>query len=120
MGTRIHHLSNIILLGLLPVAFIGEPTFQFPVDCVLGTVIPLHAHIGMNSVISDYVPKVLRSTNPLTTFSHLILLAFCRVGILGLSVTAFIGLTQLNFSGPGITACVKALWRSPKAEETPK
>lgn len=61
MGTKVHHLTNILLLGLAPVAFLGHPSVSFPVDCILGTVIPIHAHIGLNSVISDYVPKALRS-----------------------------------------------------------
>lgn len=61
MGTKVHHLTNIILFGLAPVALIGDSSVAFPVDCIIGTVIPIHAHIGLNSVISDYVPKALRS-----------------------------------------------------------
>jgi hypothetical protein len=63
LATRIYHSANLLLLGLFPLALIGEPNIQFPIDCILGTVIPLHAHVGMNSVISDYVPKMLRSKN---------------------------------------------------------
>ncbi len=37
-----------------------------------------------------------------------------RWGVLGLTTIAFLGLTKLNITGPGITATVKQLWTKPK------
>ena len=47
----------------------------------------------------------------------LIYLALCRVGVLGLTLTALVGLAQLNFEGPGVSASIKALWKAPKPKE---
>ena len=64
IGTKVHHLANILLLGLTPIAlFSGPSMLSLPVDVTLGVLIPVHAHIGINYVISDYIPKALRG-NP--------------------------------------------------------
>ena len=34
-----------------------SPTVAMPVDLALTALIPLHAHVGMNFVITDYGPK---------------------------------------------------------------
>lgn len=86
------------LLGLLPVAMFFSPSVvSVPVDLTLGVVIPVHAHIGMNHVISDYVPK---SQQPLA-----------RLGWLGVTAVMFLGLLRTNIEGPGITETVKTIWR---------
>merc|ERR1740121_428529 len=51
----------------------------------LALAFPLHGHIGMNYVLSDYVPKFFGK--------------------------AVLGLTKLNLEGPGITGTLKALWK---------
>ena len=36
---------------------------NMPVDLALGVIFPLHAHIGMNWIISDYVPPAMRGSS---------------------------------------------------------
>lgn len=36
-----------------------------------------------------------------------------RVGVLGMSVVTYLGITKLNLAGPGLTATVKGLWAKP-------
>jgi succinate dehydrogenase hydrophobic anchor subunit len=64
-GTKVHHLANLLLLGLFPVAVLSDNSsmIALPIDLALGFLVPIHAHIGINYVISDYVPKAMRSTN---------------------------------------------------------
>ena len=35
---------------------------SLPVDLTLGVLFPVHSHIALNYVISDYVPKAIRTT----------------------------------------------------------
>jgi succinate dehydrogenase (ubiquinone) membrane anchor subunit len=58
---------------------------------------PIHAHIGLNFVISDYVPKASRAP--------------ARYALLGVTALTMLGLLKLNLSGHGITETYKSLWR---------
>jgi len=83
------------------VAFVLSPSkLNMPVDLALGVALPLHGHIGMNYVITDYATKMFGSSarGPARV---------CMAGITGITM---IGLTKLNVSGPGITETVKSLW----------
>ena len=54
-----YHQSGYALVALTPVAFILSPSWlNFPVDLALGVIFPVHSHIAINYVITDYVPKV--------------------------------------------------------------
>ena len=54
-----YHQSGYALVGLTPLAFILSPSWlNFPVDLALGVIFPVHSHIAINYVITDYVPKV--------------------------------------------------------------
>ncbi len=68
-----------------------------PVDVVLGLLFPFHAHVGMNYVISDYVPKAFRTV--------------ARAGLFGVTTMTVLGLAKLNFQGEGLTETLKKLWR---------
>ena len=62
VGTKYYHLSNTALLVAAPLALLVSPSpLTFPIDLFLGVAFPLHAHIGFNYIISDYVPKASRS-----------------------------------------------------------
>ena len=74
-----------------------------PIDYMLAIVVPFHSHVGLSHVITDYVPKAMRT--------------MARSGLIGVSVIMFGGLMKLNVSGPGVTETVKALWRTPKNKE---
>ena len=103
IATKVYHYSTLATLGLTPLAFLLSPSsFCFPVDLALGVVFPVHAHIGMNYVITDYIPKLFG--NAARGPSRIIM-----CGITGLTT---LGLVKLNVEGPGITGALKALWRS--------
>ena len=93
-----YHWTNLGLLGLTPVALFFSPSgVSVPVDFALGLIFPIHAHIGMNNVISDYVPKSSQM--------------LARVAWLGATGIMFLGLLRVNIEGPGITETVKTIWR---------
>ena len=93
-----YHQGAIILAVLAPAAFMISPSpYNMPIDLTLGFIFPLHAHVGLNAVISDYVPKVLQTT--------------ARVGLLGVTGVTLLGLLKLNVMGPGLTESIKSLWR---------
>lgn len=95
------HKSALALMGLAPVAFLFSPSSaNFPVDLLLGIVIPFHSHVGLSHVVTDYAPKAMRTA--------------ARVSLLGCTTLLFAGLLKLNISGVGITETIKALWREPK------
>ena len=98
MGTKVYHYTSMGLLALTPVAIVASPSvLNVPIDLIIGFLIPLHSHIGLNYVVSDYVPKALRTV--------------ARASVLGLSVIMAAGLLKINLHGVGITETVKHLWR---------
>lgn len=66
-------------------------------DILLGVIFPAHAHVAMNYVVSDYVPKAARSV--------------ARMGLLGVTIITAAGLLKLNLTGPGLTETLKSMWR---------
>lgn len=98
IGTKYFHMSALALMALVPTAIAYSPSsLNTPVDLLLGLVIPFHSHVGMNGVVSDYVPKAYRT--------------LARSSVLGATVLMTLGFLRLNISGPGITETVKSLWR---------
>merc|ERR1719164_33555 len=85
---RLMHKTNIVCMALTPVVFILPDILPASMgglttigNVILGVVFPLHGHIGMAGVLSDYVPKVSKS---LLGPSRLVLAGFTTVTILGL------------------------------------
>ncbi|EWM21298.1 succinate dehydrogenase subunit 4 [Nannochloropsis gaditana] len=104
VGTKFYHLSNTALLVAAPLAlFLSPSPLTFPLDLFLGVAFPVHGHIGINYIISDYVP---RASRPLA-----------RYVLLGATTVTVLGLLKLNLSGPGLTETYKSLWRAEKKEE---
>jgi succinate dehydrogenase (ubiquinone) membrane anchor subunit len=101
---QLHHKINIALMGLTPVALVAGGGLQTGLDLILGIVLPLHGHIGMNQVVTDYAKKIggKGAIGP------------SRMGLAVLTGTTMLGLLKLNLSGPGLTETVKSFWR-PKA-----
>jgi succinate dehydrogenase (ubiquinone) membrane anchor subunit len=94
---KFYHGSMVALAVLTPVSFALAPSpMNQPIDLALGVLYPVHGHVGLNYVISDYVPKAFRTA--------------ARVSLLGFTVATVAGLTQLNLQGPGMTQTVKNLW----------
>src|SRR5690606_14978118 len=102
LAKEIYHKLNFGIAALLPIAFVAPSALSTPIDLVLSFALPLHGHIGMNYVISDYVPKHMRR--------------MARAGVLGVSLLMAAGLLKLSF-GPGITKSLKNLWEPKKAEQ---
>mmetsp|Transcript_5202 Transcript_5202/g.14922 ORF Transcript_5202/g.14922 Transcript_5202/m.14922 type:complete len:128 (+) Transcript_5202:215-598(+) len=99
---KMYDYSHYALAGLVPVAALGGEgnTLISLTDLALGVALPIHAHIGLNGILSDYVPPRY--------------LGASRWGVLASSAIVFVGLQKLNLSGPGITKTVKSLWHSPE------
>eukprot|EP00904_Undaria_pinnatifida_P004800 jgi/Undpi1/144/HiC_scaffold_1.g00143.m1 len=104
LGTKLYHAVNLVILTGVPAVIATSPSaLTMPLDVVLGLAMPLHAHIGMNYVISDYVPKPFRWQ--------------ARGAMLVASTVAALGLLKLNLTGPGMTETLKSTWRTPKVLE---
>lgn len=102
---KLYHYVNLALLGATPVAFAVSPSpLTLPLDLFLGVAFPVHAHIGMNCVISDYAKKFFGSAA----------VGPARVGMLGVTTITTLGLLRLNLQGPGLIETIKGLWRKPK------
>ncbi|KAK9833180.1 hypothetical protein WJX74_009450 [Apatococcus lobatus] len=101
---RVYENSHIALAALpLAAPFLKEGSAPYQgLDLALGVAIPVHSHIAINSVVSDYVPKGFKGTT--------------RWVMLGTTGIALAGLLKLNIQGPGIIATVKQLWK----KEQPK
>jgi len=98
-----NHKLNWICLGLPPLALILSPSaLNLPIDLAMGVLIPIHAHISGNGVITDYAHKITkarwwdRSLRGMLATSTLLTIA---------------GLLIVNIQGPGLTETVKSLWR---------
>lgn len=99
---QIYHKVNWALLGLTPAAFAFSPSMlNLPIDLGLAVAFPLHAHVAMNCVITDYVPK----------FFGKAAVGPARVVMAGMTGLTALGLLKLTVTGPGITETVKSLWR---------
>ena len=104
LSTKMYHYTVYGSVALFPVALVLSPSvINIPVDVALGFVFPIHAHIGMNYVISDYVPKGLRPA--------------ARTGWLAVTAITVLGLLKLNLFGDGMTESVKSMFRDVSPEE---
>ena len=72
-----------------------------PFDLLIGIALPMHGHIGMNLVATDYVGKIAgkAAVGPF------------RMGMAAVTGATMLGLLKLNLTGPGITESVKSFWR---------
>lgn len=102
-AAKFYHRSALVLAALTPVAFIMPSWVNLPIDLTLGVLFPVHSHIALNYVISDYVPKAIRTT--------------ARVTLFGATVVTLMGILKLNLAGPGLTQTLTALWRGKKTEK---
>ena len=94
-------------MALTPLAFgLSSSPFILPLDVVRGVALPFHAHVGLNYVITDYVPKVSHS---LTTPARVVMLVATGCTVLGIA--------KLNFMGEGLTNTVLGLWRGDKKKD---
>jgi succinate dehydrogenase (ubiquinone) membrane anchor subunit len=100
---RLYGKSHVALAGLVP-ASLAAPAGSAPAkvaDVGLALAIPLHSHVGLNYVVSDYVPRALQLP--------------VRVGVAGVTGVMVLGLLKLSLAGPGVGGTIKRLWRRPEA-----
>jgi succinate dehydrogenase (ubiquinone) membrane anchor subunit len=101
---KFYHKSVVALCVIAPVSFAMAPSeMTLPLDYAMGILFPLHFHVGMNYVITDYIPKAMRMP--------------ARLGLLGITLVTMGGLTKLNMEGDGFTHTVKKLWSDKPAEK---
>mmetsp|Transcript_8280 Transcript_8280/g.13409 ORF Transcript_8280/g.13409 Transcript_8280/m.13409 type:complete len:158 (-) Transcript_8280:1158-1631(-) len=94
----VFHKLNMGLMVLTPVAFLVAPTpLAMPVDIGLSLVIPLHAHIGMSWIFTDYLP----GQSPTGAL---------RMVMAGATCLAIIGLLKVSVTGDGLIGTLKATW----------
>ena len=72
------------------------------IDLGLAVALPVHSHIALNYVVSDYIPKPIRGP--------------ARYGVLMSTAVATLGLARLAMSEPGVTGTVKRLWSPAEAD----
>lgn len=99
---KAHHLSSYAMAVATPLAIVADKDgfLQRIADFGLALAIPVHMHIGMNALVTDYLPKAARGAG--------------RVGLLTATAFSTLGLLKLNLTGPGITQTVKGLWHKTK------
>ena len=101
---RIFHTSGIVLAFFTPLAFMPLPDPAVSaINISLGVLLPIHSHVGLNYVISDYVPKAVRGP--------------ARGLVLAITIITAAGLLKLNLQGPGLSNSIISLG-SKKTEAT--
>eukprot|EP01113_Clastostelium_recurvatum_P047388 TRINITY_DN8442_c0_g1_i2.p1 TRINITY_DN8442_c0_g1~~TRINITY_DN8442_c0_g1_i2.p1 ORF type:complete len:186 (-),score=51.62 TRINITY_DN8442_c0_g1_i2:71-592(-) len=92
-----YHMTSYLLLGLLPagIAFAHHPEVQY-IDYALLGLIPLHSHIGLDTVINDYCYEGTKK--PVKALLFL------------LTGATFYGLYKVNTEDVGISKGLRMLW----------
>merc|ERR1711907_527455 len=95
------HKTNMLAIGLTPIALVMPDNVGLTaINVFLGIAFPVHGHIGMHGVLTDYVPKISKG-----------MLGPARMALLGFTTVTVLGLLKLNLAGDGMTQSVKALWK---------
>ena len=99
---EVYHYTTYALAAGVPLALLFGAPVSSLADLTMTVAIPLHAHIGMRSVIVDYIwdPSKQRA-------------ALMAMG--ALTVLSAATLARLNLVDEGLSAGVKSLWVKPAA-----
>eukprot|EP00242_Pyramimonas_sp_CCMP2087_P006513 CAMPEP_0198209976 /NCGR_PEP_ID=MMETSP1445-20131203/18020_1 /TAXON_ID=36898 /ORGANISM="Pyramimonas sp., Strain CCMP2087" /LENGTH=100 /DNA_ID=CAMNT_0043883901 /DNA_START=126 /DNA_END=428 /DNA_ORIENTATION=+ len=99
-------MTSVAAAALVPLSIATSPNaLSMPVDLALAVALPIHSHIALNYVVSDYAQKI--SKHPACAGSM-------RLAVMGMTAVSILGLTKLTLNGKGVTGTLKELWR-PKA-----
>jgi len=94
---KIYHKSHYVSLGLIPLALLAHPSaLSLPLDVALSIALPVHAHIGMNWIFTDYVPGSPTGVP--------------RLALAAATALATLGLLKISIFGDGVVGTVKELW----------
>lgn len=97
-----HHYTSYFLAAGIPAALIlGSPVSTL-VDWTAAVALPLHMHIGMRSVIVDYVHDVITQRMALAALA-------------GVTVVTAVGLIKFNITDVGLTGAITELYTHQKA-----
>eukprot|EP00816_Leptocylindrus_hargravesii_P006173 CAMPEP_0196819178 /NCGR_PEP_ID=MMETSP1362-20130617/69357_1 /TAXON_ID=163516 /ORGANISM="Leptocylindrus danicus, Strain CCMP1856" /LENGTH=160 /DNA_ID=CAMNT_0042197563 /DNA_START=15 /DNA_END=497 /DNA_ORIENTATION=+ len=109
-GTQIHHHANTVLALIFPIMLVGsdpDTSFGQGLGVITSAYISVHSYIGLNYVITDYVPKVSKK-----------MVGPSRAVSLAISALTFAGLSKAAlYSQGGLPGVVKGLWNGKTAEE---
>ena len=114
-ATHVHHAMTMFLAVATPAVFMVPDSWTDGfVDKAFGILVAAnvsaHSWVGLNYVVTDYVPKVSKT-----------LLGPARIVTAGIGAITLFGLGKVAVTSPGgIKGCIKSLWspRPPiKAEE---
>lgn len=106
LATHIHHKMTAFLAVATPVYLLmPDTTTNDMVDKSIGTILAVnigaHSWIGLNYVVTDYVPKVTKA-----------LVGPARIVSAGIGAVTVVGLTKVSFNDKGgIKGVLKALWK---------
>ncbi|KAI9222058.1 CybS-domain-containing protein [Blastocladiella britannica] len=107
-GSRIHGSTHwtyerIASAALVPPLAFAMVAGAHPInDVALAVLLPIHGYMGMDTIVTDYVPKRKMGTlNTLATWA-------LRFGTVGLAY----GLWKINTEDVGVTEAFRRLWRA--------
>ena len=98
---NIFHKTSLSLLVITPIAFLVPQQMTMPFDILMAIAFPLHAHIGLNWIITDYLPGV----GPKGAL---------RYGLVGVTAVTLLGLLKVSTGKDGLVGTVKATWKGSK------
>lgn len=101
---RYFHQTGVALAILVPLAFQhSSEAVSIAANLAMTPIIGFHALVGMNNVVTDYIPKQFRTG--------------ARFMVLGSSLLIVLGGVALIFQGHSFTGLVGDLWKRPKKAE---
>lgn len=108
---EVYHYTSYGLAVGVPLAIVSSGSVTTAIDLAMGVVVPLHFHIGMRSVLVDYLVHV-GINDP----------SYQQIAMYGLGVLTLVtagALTRFNLADMGITAAVCRPWvkKAKKADE---
>ena len=104
---RAERIASMLTFGLIGAACYAPSQ---PIDIALGIVLPVHCHLGFDSIVTDYVPK---RKKPIL---HGLCMSFLYAG----TAATIYGLWELNTKDIGITRGVQKLLFASEEEEAKK
>ncbi|CAG8504318.1 3541_t:CDS:2 [Ambispora gerdemannii] len=95
--------ERLLAVGLIPLTIASVVNGAHPItDLALGIALPIHAHIGYDAIVTDYLPA---RRNP-------ILYKVSTWGLRGATLLVLVGCYQFNTNDIGMAELVKRAWHA--------
>ncbi|KAG9293532.1 hypothetical protein G9A89_005535 [Geosiphon pyriformis] len=93
--------ERFLSIGLIPLTVASVVNGAHPItDLFLGVALPIHSHIGFDSIITDYLPaRRAPIMNKVSTW-----------GLRGATLVVLLGCYQFNTNDVGISELVRKIW----------